>query len=118
MIGTVCRGCKTLAEIAYVDSLGIEYCATCAKDVEPPGDVLALQYLIANPPFRSGDRVECRTGAEIYEGVGTVEQTSFDIEHGGTVVYPAFLVTIDEPANEHSPAQGWFTEVCLRKVGE
>lgn len=116
MIGTVCQGCKQLAEIAHTDSLGLGYCARCAKDIPVPSETLGLEYLIANPPFVAGDRVECRTGGEIYDGVGTVQEMSFDFEHGGTLIYPAFRVVIDEPANEHSPKEGWWTEVCLKKV--
>jgi hypothetical protein len=118
MIGTVCQGCKQLAEIAHTDSLGLGYCARCAKDIPIQSETLGLEYLIANPPFFPGDRVECRTGGEIFDGVGTVQEMSFDFEHGGTLIYPAFRVTIDEPANEHSPVEGWWTEVCLKKVGK
>jgi len=115
MISTVCWGCKRLAEIVHTDHLGFDYCADCAP---VPREVGAIQFLLATPPFEKGDRVECRTGAEIYEGIGTVEDMSFDFEHGGSIVYPAFLVKIDEPANEYSPAEGWWNEVCLTKVAE
>lgn len=116
MITGVCRGCKFLAEIVYTNDLGLGYCARCARDFAPPPEVSALDFLISNPPFHPGDRVECRTGGEIYDGVGIVAEMSFDFEHGGTLIYPAFRVTIDEPANEHSPAEGWYTEICLTLV--
>jgi hypothetical protein len=120
MIGTVsvCQSCKHFAEIVKTDTLGLEYCAGCARDLPPTSEDEALLFLIANPPFHSGDRVECRTGGEIYEGTGVVRDMSFDFQHGGTLIYPAFRVEIDSPANEHSPAEGWWTEVCLTRVGE
>lgn len=116
MITAVCRGCKRLAEVAYTNDLGLNYCPRCAPDVAPRPELSALDFLLANPPFHPGDRVECRTGGEIYDGVGTVAEMSYDFEHGGTVVYPAFRVTIDEPVNEHSPVEGWYTEICLKRV--
>ena len=118
MTGTVCQGCKQLAEIVHTDSLGLDYCAQCAKDIPVPGETLAVEYLLANPAFVNGDRVECRTAGEIFDGVGTVMEMSFDIEHGGTLIYPAFRVVIDEPVNEHSPKEGWYTEICLRRVDQ
>lgn len=119
MTGAVCQGCKQLAEIVHTDSLGLGYCAQCATVIPPPPpiEILGLQFLLDNPPFDPGDRVECRTGGEIYDGVGVVQEMSYDFEHGGTLIFPAFRVAIEEPANEHSPEEAWYTEVCLKKVG-
>lgn len=115
----VCQSCKQLAEIVHTDDLGLEYCALCTADLPKPSEVLGLEYLLANPPYAQGDRVECRTAGQIYDGVGIVQDISFEIERGGgTLLYPAFLVTIDEPANEHSPAQAFYTEPCLTRVKE
>jgi hypothetical protein len=78
--------------------------------------MLGLQYLMTTVPFKEGDRVQCRTGGVIFDGVGTVQEVSFDLEHGGTLIFPMFRVSIDEPADELSPAEGWYSEICLARV--
>jgi hypothetical protein len=119
MIGTVCRGCKQLAEIVHTDELGLEYCASCAADLPKPPEIAGLEFLLATIPYVKGDRVECRTAGVMYDGIGTVQEISFEIERGGgTLVHPAFLVAIDEPANENSPAEAYYTEACLTRVKE
>lgn len=118
MMGEVCRGCKKLKELVYTDDFGLRYCAECAELKPKKPETLGLEFLLATIPFGRGDRVECRTGAVTYDGVGTVQEVSFNIEHGGTLVFPAFRVEIDEPANEHSPDEGWYTETCLKKVSK
>ena len=76
-----------------------------------------MEYLLATVPYQEGDRVECRTAGVIFDGIGTVQDVSFEVERGGgTPIFPAFLVKIDEPANDDSPEEGWYTEVCLFRV--
>lgn len=117
MTGQVCRGCKHLRPIVHTDELGMEYCAECAADLPKPSEVAGLEFLLASIPYGKGDRVECRTAGTMYDGAGEVTDVSFQVERGGgTLVYPAFLVKIDEPANEHSPAEAWYTETCLTRV--
>ena len=119
MTGTVCRGCKHLRPIVHVDDMGLEYCAECTASLPKPVEVAGLEFLLASIPYTKGDRVECRTAGVMYDGVGTVEEISFEIERGGgTPIYPAFLVKIDEPANDQSPAEGWYHEPCLRRVAK
>ncbi|QDH91721.1 hypothetical protein SEA_PHRAPPUCCINO_45 [Mycobacterium phage Phrappuccino] len=114
----LCFSCKELREIVYVDPVYRGHCSACVTGpTSQVGSVVrAMQFLSATVPFQVGDRVEARTGGELYDGVGTVTEVSFDLEHGGTPVYPTFHVVIDEPADEHAPADGWYTEVCLAKL--
>lgn len=120
----LCWGCKSYQEIVYVQG-GTEhpFCAECALAQPPTGDELALILLTApwspySAPFRPGDRVEARTAGEIFDGVGEVAEVSMSLEHGGTPVYPTFLVKISDKAHDQAPDEAWYTEVCLRKTVE
>jgi hypothetical protein len=114
----LCYQCKELREIAYADPVDRGYCAECTA-VMPIGSVArAMQFLSATIPFKVGDRVEARTAGEIYDGIGTVTEVSFDLVHGGTPVIPMFRVVIDTPADEHAPEQGWYPETFLARVRE
>jgi len=112
----LCFGCKDLRDIIYVDSVERGYCATCVQSLPIATAVWAMQFLSATIPFKAGDRVQAYTAGEIYDGVGTVQDVSFDLKHGGTPVIPMFRVVIDEPADENAPEQGWYPERCLRRV--
>lgn len=114
----VCQGCKQGREIVTSEVGGLEYCVDCAASLPMPTVARAMGYLTATIPFRVGDRVECRLAGEILEGVGTVQEVSFDLENGGTPVYPAFRVVLDEKAYKEAPDEEWATEICLRKVDE
>lgn len=109
----LCYGCKQLRDIAYVDPTDRGYCAECIPSLNLGSVVRAMQFLSLTIPYKVGDRVRAHTAGEIYDGVGTVAEISFDLKHGGTPVYPMFRVVIDEPADEHAPDQGWYTETCL-----
>ena len=116
MIG-VCRGCKQLAEIVHTSNLGLDYCAQCTADLPKPPEIAGLEFLLASVPFVKGDKVECRVAGEMYDGIGTVQDVSFEVERGGgTLIFPAFLVKIEEPANEDSPSEGWYFEPGLTRV--
>lgn len=116
---SVCHGCKQLAELVYTDELDRQYCATCTGGLSITSEELGLQYLLASVPYKEGDRVQCRTAGKIYDGIGTVQKVSFDVEDGGgTPIFPAFLVKIDEPADENSPTEGYYHEICLTRVSE
>lgn len=69
-------------------------------------------------PFRVGDRVECRIGGIVYDGIGVIEEISTDLKDGGTWVHPAFLVRFEEKAYDSVPDTQFYTEVCLTKVEE
>jgi len=112
----LCYGCYELREIAYADACDRGYCSECVIAL-PIGTMMhAMGFLSLTIPFKIGDRVEARTAGEIYDGVGTVTEVKFDLEHGGTPVHPMFKVVIDEPADEDAPEYGYYTERCLCKV--
>lgn len=120
----LCYGCKRFVEIAWAES-GTDrpFCRRCVDAMPPTIDDVNMILLLApwspiGPPFRAGDRVEARTGAMIFDGVGTVQEMSISLEHGGTPIYPTFRVTITEKAHDQAPDEAWYTEVCLRKVEE
>jgi hypothetical protein len=114
----LCFGCKELREIAYADPVDRGYCAECVQSINFGSVARAMQFLSLTIPFAVGDRVQAYTGGELYDGVGTVTEIFFDLEHGGTPVYPSFRVVIDEPADENAPDEALYTEICLKKVAE
>ena len=117
----LCAGCKRFREIDYTSPEGQPWCPECS--VIPPltSDEWALVMLTSpdspvGPPFRPGDQVEARTAGVIYDGKGEVTHMSFNLEHGGTPVYPSFRVVLSEKAHDKAPDEAWYTEVCLTKV--
>lgn len=112
-----CWGCKARKEITYVEEeTGREFCYECMLALPPTNDELRRIFLMLTIPFKVGDRVEARTGATLYDGVGVVTEISTSLEHGGTVVYPTFLVKMEQKAYSEVPDEMWMTEVCLQKV--
>lgn len=112
-----CAGCLKTKRVAYFESRrGLSFCRVCTQRLDLPSEFDWRLFLLATVPFEVGDRVEARTAAEIFDGVGTVEEVSMSLEHGGTPVYPTFRVVIDEPAYDQAPAEAWYTEVCLSKT--
>ena len=112
----VCFTCKQLQDIVHTDELDRCYCGRCYA---PPADQLwAYSFMALTVPFDIGDRVECRTGGVIYDGVGVIERISTDLKDGGTWVYPAFLVRFEEKAYDTVPDEQLYTEICLHKVDE
>jgi len=117
----ICVGCKAFTDIVYVEE-GTErpFCQPCAQTLPPSSDELAVIFLQLSIPYKVGDKVVARQALSVEEfrteGVGTVQEVSTDLAHGGTQVYPTFHVIIDEPAYEGAPTDGWFTEVCLSKA--
>lgn len=113
-----CSFCKSFKDaIARVEEgTGRAFCADCAATMPLPPEIRDTLFLLATIPFKPGDRVECRTGALLYDGIGTVREVSFDLEHGGTMVCPSFRVEIDDKAYEAAPDECYYTEVCLTKV--
>lgn len=111
---TLCWNCKKPSEPAVVDELARALCADCCRGPAIPPELFGLAYLRATIPYKHGDRVHATTAGEVYDGVGTVVEVSEELRHGGSPVYPSFLVRIEEPANEDAPAEGWYTEPCLR----
>ena len=71
---------------------------------------------MATVPFHVGDKVECRTAAALYDGIGTVEEIDIDFKMGGTPVFPAFRVRLEEKSQEDLPDELWYVENCLKLV--
>lgn len=114
----LCFSCRNLREIFYVDPIDRGYCARCAVDL-PIGSVArAMQFLSLTIPFKVGDKVAAYTAGELYDGIGTVTEVFFDVKHGGTPVFPMFRVHIDDPVDDEVPADGLYTEACLRTADE
>lgn len=113
----LCWNCKNYREVAYTEHETLRsFCKPCALALPPSSEELALLFLEATTPFRVGDKVEARTAGEIFDGVGEVLEISTDLKHGGTKVYPSFLVRLDIRAHEMAPDQAYYTEICLKKV--
>lgn len=112
----MCYLCKSLKETVHTDSNDLHYCQECMGSFPTPSVVRAMNFLMLTIPYAAGDRVECRTGGEIFDGIGTVDGVSFDLKDGGTPVYPAFHVVLDEKAYPDAPDECWYTEVCLKPV--
>jgi hypothetical protein len=111
----VCFSCKKFRDIVRTDELDRGYCSQCYV----PHDLLwAYNFMALTTPFAVGDRVECRTGGEIYDGIGVVEEVSTDLKDGGTWVYPAFRVRFEEKAYDTVPDIQLYTESCLTKVSK
>lgn len=118
----LCFGCKSFKDIAHTES-GTErpFCQECALTQPLTSDEWAFVLLTApwspfSAPFKPGDKVEARTGAQVYDGVGEVTDMSMSLDHGGTPVYPTFKVVISEKAHDLAPDEAWYTEICLTKV--
>lgn len=76
-----------------------------------------MSFLSMTVPFREGDRVSCKTGGQIYDGIGHVVRVSFDPEDLASPVVPMFLVALDEKAYPEAPDEIWYSERCLEPVG-
>lgn len=111
----VCHSCKHLRDIIHTDELDRGYCSRCYV---PRDQLWAYNFMALTVPFDVGDRVECRTGGIIFDGVGTVEEVSTDLNNGGTWVHPAFRVSFEEKAYDSVPDERFYTESCLKKVSE
>jgi hypothetical protein len=112
----VCESCKELKEIVYADSVGREYCDSCFSTMPVPTPTRIMDYLLRTIPFRVGDRVEARTAAVIFDGIGTIAEISIEPEKFGTPVYPSFRVVIEEKAYPEAPDERWYMEAQLKKV--
>lgn len=117
MIRDLCTSCKNFREIAYIEKdTDRPFCEACALELPPTSEELAMLFIMATIPFKVGDVVECRTGAEIYDGIGVVEEISTSLEHGGTMVYPIFLVRLTEKVYPNLRDVIGYTECCLTPV--
>lgn len=115
---SLCYICRLVRPIVHRDEdTGLGCCEDCIPLARlQVQDLLDLAFLSETIPFLPGDRVECRTAGIWLDGRGSVTAIDQQLEHGGTPVYPTFHVVIDEPVNDNSPTEAWYTEVCLTKV--
>src|ERR1700757_3203506 len=115
-----CHSCKSVsAETVYTDENNLGYCEKCLSDRPIPPEFFGLVQLLATVPFHKGDRVECRTEGHIYDGVGVVQEVSFLPKDGGSPVFPAFRVQLEERSQdlpEDCPSELWYLEDCLRRT--
>lgn len=124
MTNSLCFGCKTFREVAYVQpGTDREYCARCQLEQPLTLEDVAMLLLTTpgsplGPPFAVGDVVEARVAEVLYDGIGTIAEMSMTLERGaGTPVYPTFRVVFTEKATTHDvPDEAWYPENCLTKV--
>ena len=112
----LCEFCQEIKPVFYTDSVDRAYCEQCYGQLRSPLADQLIQYLMVTIPFKVGDRVECRTAGRLYDGIGTVQEVSFDPENYGTPVYPSFRVAITDKAYPTAPDEIWYTEPCLKLV--
>ncbi len=75
-----------------------------------------MTFLAATIPYKVGDKVSCRSGGVIYDGVGHVVEVSFDPKDLASPVIPMFRVEMDEKAYETMPDEMWYPELLLTPV--
>ena len=111
----LCASCKQMRNSAgtYDD---LDYCQECIGMVPIQSEVFGLAYLLATIPFHVGDKVECRTAGELYDGIGIVQEIDTNFKMGGTPVFPAFRVKFNEKSEVTLPDELWYTECCLKKT--
>jgi hypothetical protein len=112
----LCQGCRRIRALSHTDEADRSYCADCA-DLLPVAQSAVLVAFLANTvPYREGDIVSCKTGAQVYDGIGHVVQVSFSPEDLASPVVPMFRVAIDEPAYPEVPNEVWYSEICMSRV--
>ena len=75
-----------------------------------------MAFLAYTVPYEVGDIVSCKTGGEIYDGIGHVVRVSFDPMDLASPIMPMFLVAMDEKDYDEVPDEVWYSEVCLEPV--
>lgn len=115
----LCFRCRQHKELIVVeDGTKFGYCSECVNWNVPSPEVQAMTFLLETVPFKIGDVVECRTGGVVYDGVGVIEEVSFELEDSGTLACPAFRVRLTKKEVEQDLDGLWYNEVCLTKASE
>jgi len=113
----LCWGCRRLREVAVTDEGGRTYCVSCAPAPAPSKAMILLDFLLSTVPFQVGDRVSCKTGAQIYDGIGRVVEVSFDPKDLASPVVPMFRVVMEEKAYPEMDDEAWYSEACMSLAG-
>ena len=113
---SLCWGCKKIRVIAVVDGASRDYCRDCASLMPESREAALLSFLALTVPYKEGDKVSCKTGGQVYDGVGHVVRVSFDPEDLASPVVPMFLVALDDKAYPEAPDEVWYSEVCMERV--
>lgn len=103
--------CRRGAQAVFVDPVTERgYCTACAANETTSTRHVHLQWLTGLLPLEPGERVECRTVGEHYDGDGEIVEISTEVRRGGTPVHPAYLVRLDDDR------QLWYTSCCLTRT--
>lgn len=103
--------CHRAAPVDFADPVtGRGYCAACAMNEATSTRHVHLQWLAALLPLAVGERVQCCTVGEFYDGDGEIVEISTEVIHGGTPVHPAYLVQLDDGR------RWWYTSCCLTRT--
>jgi hypothetical protein len=113
----LCESCVELKPLVLEDQVGRGYCQDCVDLAQQTvRESPVLSFMLSTVPFKVGDRVECRTAEVLYDGIGTIDEVSMEIEKFGTPFHPAFHVVIEEKAYPEAPDDVWYMERQLKKV--
>lgn len=100
--------------VKYVDKDTLRgYCKVCASSEITSSLSVNFQFLSELVPYEVGERVECRTMGEFYDGTGIVVEVSTALEKGGTPVFPAYRVKLDGDKGDL-----WYTPICLTRTAK
>ncbi|QGJ94873.1 hypothetical protein SEA_REDWATTLEHOG_10 [Gordonia phage RedWattleHog] len=112
MANTKCL-CGKGRPVEYVDEVTQRgYCSVCASSEVTSSLAVHMQFISDLVPLEVGERVECRTVGEYYDGTGVIVEISTELRHGGTPVHPAYRVRLDGEKGEEL----WYTPVCLTRT--
>lgn len=99
--------------VKYVDVVTQRgYCMVCSSSEITSSPNAHLQFISDVVPLAVGERVECRTMGEFYDGTGVIEEISTDLSRGGTPVHPAYRVKLDGERERSL----WYTPICLTRT--
>lgn len=115
MTPTICL-CGKGREASYFDEVTRRgYCSVCASSEITSSLAVHMEFISDLVPIELGERVECRTMGEFYDGTGVVVEISTELRFGGTPVNPAYLVEMDVK-DEDEKSRLWFTPICLTRT--
>jgi hypothetical protein len=113
----LCQGCRRIRALSYTDQADRSYCVDCTALLPVAQSAMMVAFLADTVPYKEGDIVSCKTGGQVFDGIGHVVEVSFSPEHLASPVVPMFRVAIDEKAYPEVPGSIWYAECCLERVG-